>query len=361
MHQAQLHAFSGLYTQWLQRQLQAHISHFSAGSSSTPGAQPGTTGSGMTPPLTPTPGMSFSSPARDHDDQADQDEEPFTVPEAFDSPTADILLVSVDDIEFRVHRLFLVEGSAFFNRMFEDASPDAPSPSPSSASSSSSKPPLERIPFPEPARTLSLLLTYLYPLPKPILTLPQTLALLLAADKWELALPLQLLKRELFTRFLRERPLRVYGFLCSSGLGTTQEKEEAARACLAYADPRSPSSRADLIGMSALDLARLLDLRDSLAALAQQIVERDIPQQCPHGFPLATTGLIGRWKAALGERLGRNPTGRVMEGWESIGEVLWPEGVVASCRMCVPADARRACLEKVAKVKRDIDELAVVL
>ncbi|KZO98270.1 hypothetical protein CALVIDRAFT_38454 [Calocera viscosa TUFC12733] len=315
MHQAQLHAFSGLYTQWLQRQLHAHVSRSPAS----------VLGRGMTPPLTPPPMPSPASPASQ--DQEEQHADPFQVPEPFLSPTADIILVSLDGIEFRVHRLFLREGSGFFRRMFEDASPSPPA----QAKSNPQEPEPERIPFPEPAPLLSQLLTQLYPLPKPPLSLDSTLTLLLLSDKWELALPLQLLKQDLLTRFLDQRPLRVYGFLCSSGLGTQEELERAARACLAHSDPRAPGARQDLVGMSALDLARPLDVRDALAARAKQLVE-DIPQQCPHGFPLATSGLIGRWKTALGERLGRNPTGGVLGGWESAGEVLWPEGVAASCR-----------------------------
>ncbi|EJU01815.1 hypothetical protein DACRYDRAFT_116255 [Dacryopinax primogenitus] len=350
MHQAQLHAFSGLYTQWLQRQLQAHV-----GSLSLPDQvalrlpQPGML------PLS-SPGVSTLPPPEELDDE----EEKLELPPEFYSSKPDIVLVSLEGVEFPTQKLFLSVGSAFFRRMFEDASSDA------STSTSASPDPytneLERVPWPEKASTIVHLLQLLYPLPKPRFpSLGVTLQLLLSADKWELALPLQRLKDSLLTKWAKERPLRVYGFLCSSGLGTQEEIRAVAEECLARCDPREGRWKRDLEGMSALALSSLLDARDARAAQAQKVVQREVPSHCPHGFPLATAALVGQWKAALGERLARWPTGRVMDGWESIAEVLWPEGVAASCRLCIPTEARRACIEKVAKAQWDIDALPITL
>ena len=86
-----------------------------------------------------------------------------TAASPFDRPTADAILQSSDDVQFHVHKLFLMEASPFFATMFSLPQPQAAAPATLSADN------LPVVPMTEPSSTLDALLRMCYPVPDPTL------------------------------------------------------------------------------------------------------------------------------------------------------------------------------------------------
>jgi BTB/POZ domain len=83
--------------------------------------------------------------------------EPLTIATApFDDPDADVVLCTADNVQFRVHKLFLSFASPFFRDMFK-----LPPPPPNSEDTDDGGRPI--IPVAESSRTLRLLLNFCHP------------------------------------------------------------------------------------------------------------------------------------------------------------------------------------------------------
>ncbi|GJE98567.1 hypothetical protein PsYK624_148000 [Phanerochaete sordida] len=133
--------------------------------------------------------------------------------EAFNSPTADVILRSSDDIHFRAHRLILSEASVVFAGMFSlpVLPPMAP---PSSSPNEEAKLPI--VDLSEDGETLSGLLHVLYP-GKPLQApeLGVLRKMLAAAEKYMILGAKTLLGGLLLGQGLLEtEPMRVYAVAC---------------------------------------------------------------------------------------------------------------------------------------------------
>ena len=138
----------------------------------------------------------------------------------FDRPTADIILCSSDNIEFRVLSQILIAASPIFENMLADAQPDS-----TNASGSNSATKLPVIPLTENGSTLDTLLRIVYPIEKPnkTRTLTDIPPILSAALKYMMEWPISVLTKELLA-FAPDRPLQVWAIGCELGI------EEVARA-----------------------------------------------------------------------------------------------------------------------------------
>lgn len=133
---------------------------------------------------------------------------------AFSSPTADVILRSSDNVDFRVHKLILSEASFVFEDMFS-LPPPTPTSTPSSARDD-----LPNVRMAESAETLNTLLGVLYPGKGPplvdISVIGQVLA---AADKYGMSGVSRQLEHVLLQRHIVEKePMKVYALACHHGM-----------------------------------------------------------------------------------------------------------------------------------------------
>lgn len=131
----------------------------------------------------------------------------------FTSPEADLVLISSDGQEFRVFSRFLIETSGVFRDLLD--LPTGPDNS-------------ERImTITESARTINLLLQYIYPMAHPVLSsLNDIQAVLLAADKYDVSFVTEDLRAKLVSpAVLGASPIRAYAVACRLGL-----RDEALKA-----------------------------------------------------------------------------------------------------------------------------------
>ncbi|KDQ20467.1 hypothetical protein BOTBODRAFT_124077 [Botryobasidium botryosum FD-172 SS1] len=124
----------------------------------------------------------------------------------FSSPKADIILRSSDDVEFRVHRLFLAEASTVFRDMLEI---------PQAQTQSAGELSLPIVDVTESEEVLDALLRWIYPWAgKPKVTaVAQMESYLVAASKYDIAVVLEALAEGLKPEFVEKHPLGVYGML----------------------------------------------------------------------------------------------------------------------------------------------------
>ncbi|KIP07134.1 hypothetical protein PHLGIDRAFT_127839 [Phlebiopsis gigantea 11061_1 CR5-6] len=134
----------------------------------------------------------------------------------FNSPSADVILRSSDNVDFRAHKIILAEASSILEAIFS-------LPQPTSATSASVSTPnsdanylieegLPIVPFPENSRTLNALLGILYP-GKGARDMDISLAadVLVAADKYSfLGVVTQMEVILSQSRLIEENPMRLY-------------------------------------------------------------------------------------------------------------------------------------------------------
>ncbi|KZP00683.1 hypothetical protein CALVIDRAFT_594875 [Calocera viscosa TUFC12733] len=199
---------------------------------------------------------------------------PFSKHPAFDNPDADLILRTADKVPFRVFRRILIESSDIFRDLFSIPSP--PSSSTTSLSPAQQEPPV--LDIPEPARLMNDFLLCVYPLPNPRYTsIDELFPLFDLARKYASQPVLDVLRAALVSPELMRKtvPLRVYALACKEDL--EQEKRTAAAACLEadidkaalYMEALWPEELRD---WSALDLTRLVRLRDTRFELAAELV-----------------------------------------------------------------------------------------
>ncbi|KAM5536663.1 hypothetical protein V8D89_009758 [Ganoderma adspersum] len=120
---------------------------------------------------------------------------PTVAPFPFNQDSADIILRTADHVHYHVHSIILSQASPFFRDMLSLPQPGKTVPSKTPSSDDSTKPIVD---ITEPSATLYTLLIIIYPVPKPLpASLPLVEASLVAAQKYELELPIQALKTDL--------------------------------------------------------------------------------------------------------------------------------------------------------------------
>ncbi|KAF9233503.1 hypothetical protein BU15DRAFT_53772 [Melanogaster broomeanus] len=162
--------------------------------------------------------------------------EPTTHP-AFDSPDADVALVSKDLVRFRVHSFTLKTTSGWFRSLFSLPRPsppntdsDSPSDRKPTLSPTTSSP--ETIHLDEDSSTLELLLRMISGLPiQPLSSYDIIDAILFAAEKYDMAGPTSLVRIAVLTPPLADQPLRLYA--AAARCGWTEEAKVASQRTLA--------------------------------------------------------------------------------------------------------------------------------
>jgi hypothetical protein len=153
----------------------------------------------------------------------------------FNRSSADLVIRSVDGVDFRVHKCILAEASPFFDSMFSlpQAKSETAADTPSLAADQQElKHGHPVLPVTEDAKTVELLLRFCYPYENPKLSnLDEVVAVLSAAMKYQMETvtgPLKQLLRE----HAHQSPVRVYAFAVRHSL--EDEARAAARASLRH-------------------------------------------------------------------------------------------------------------------------------
>lgn len=146
----------------------------------------------------------------------------------FNKPTADLVLRSSDNVDFRVRRAILAEASPIFDDML--SLPQPPVRTPDASSSSATEPPI--VVLTESSRTLDHLLRFCYPIDNPELsTVEDVFAVLEASKKYLMDYVVREVHRGQFARHAMREPVRMYAIACRRGWG--DEMRMTARASLA--------------------------------------------------------------------------------------------------------------------------------
>ncbi|KAI6032760.1 hypothetical protein F5J12DRAFT_796243 [Pisolithus orientalis] len=155
---------------------------------------------------------------------------------AFDSPEADIIIVSKDLTCFRVHSFTLKTTSGWFRSLFTLPHPVSSGPSNSAIPSKETLPPTastaETIHLDEDAETLEIVLRMISGLPITPFTSYDTVdAVLYASEKYDMPGPASLVRIAVLTPPLADQPLRLYA--SSSRFGWIEESRVASERTLA--------------------------------------------------------------------------------------------------------------------------------
>ncbi|KAI6044651.1 hypothetical protein EDC04DRAFT_2641449 [Pisolithus marmoratus] len=155
---------------------------------------------------------------------------------AFDSPEADIILVSRDLTCFRVHSFTLKTTSGWFRSLFTLPRPvsscpgDSGTPGKATPAPTASTP--ETIHLDEDAETLEIILRMISGLPiTPITSYDTVDAVLYASEKYDMPGPASLMQIAVLTPLLADQPLRLY--TSASRFGWVEEARVASERTLA--------------------------------------------------------------------------------------------------------------------------------
>ncbi|KZO95275.1 hypothetical protein CALVIDRAFT_599407 [Calocera viscosa TUFC12733] len=219
------------------------------------------------------------------------------VPDAFQDPSADVLLKSSDNAFFRVHKILLVIGSTYFKELFLHQT--------SASKVDSTATPIE---LSEPASIVEALLFRLYPVVKPdISNVDELILVAVAANKYGMDSVLADVQAHLLTpSILDSRPLAVYNVACRLALAET--KRWAAHRVVELYEPLDRSIRPDTVGLSAPDFIELCDLRKERVAHCLKLIDLHLPTTCHHGWELE----YGPWYQTLRTTLSRKPSAAVL-------------------------------------------------
>ncbi|PIL24739.1 hypothetical protein GSI_12625 [Ganoderma sinense ZZ0214-1] len=184
---------------------------------------------------------------------------PTVAPSPFNQDSADIVLRTSDHVHYHVHSVILSQASPFFRDMFSLPQPGKTVPSKAPSSDDSEKPVVD---ISELSATLYTLLMIIYPVPKP---LPASLSLieaaLVAAQKYDLELPMQALKNDLraslpANNLLGRNSLHVWAIACRLRLEDVAQFAATYLAFFGFDELGDPGD-AELRGVSAGDYFRL--------------------------------------------------------------------------------------------------------
>jgi len=180
---------------------------------------------------------------------------------SFDAEDADLILLSADAKEFRVHRIILSVASPVFRDMFTFPHPHDPTNQ------------LPHVHLPETTTTLDILLRYIYPIPSPKIEDFATLTnVLVSAEKYGAEGVTSRLRTVLVSsRFLDLDPLRVYAIACRWSFF---EEAKFASTRTVYVDlvKQGEGCMEDMKYMSGLDYHRLLVLQQTRKDMVQKAI-----------------------------------------------------------------------------------------
>ncbi|EIW58584.1 uncharacterized protein TRAVEDRAFT_72106 [Trametes versicolor FP-101664 SS1] len=190
---------------------------------------------------------------------------PTDAPLLFTQLSADLILRTADLVDFRVHSPILAQASPFFASMLTLPQPSAAAASSSAhdtgAGPADSETPI--VPVSEDSTTLELLLRLAYPIPKPYALMAepaQMVPALLAAAKYEMALPLETMSERLVA-LMPGSPLAVWAAACRADLkNVARQAAEALKTSWTNTGVEALSfmdGLGDMIGISAGDYHRL--------------------------------------------------------------------------------------------------------
>jgi len=271
----------------------------------------------------------------------------------FDAPDADLILVSSDDSEFRVHRCILAAASLFFADMFT-------LPQPPMAISISGDNPIPVVPVSELRHTLDSLLRFVYPVQDPpILTLDDLNPVLGAAFKYDFPSVISTLRRILVSpHFLGASPTRV--FAIASRYELEPEAQLASRYTLNVNILDSPLSD-DLKHITAYSYHRLLDLHRRRRDAAQGLlkVPEDVKcMQCNghgHASSFSPPKWWNAWERMAREELAARPTTDVIFEMGFLAKAADASG----CPRC--AGSLMDSYVFLGELKKSIDELPAMI
>lgn len=177
-------------------------------------------------------------PAAPADDSSAAPPQPTTHPE-FDSPDADVVLVSRDLVRFRMHSFTLKTTSGWFRSLFSMPRPPSTAEAGTTGGSRDARRALtpsiadpETIHLDEDSSTLELLFRMISGLPiQPLTSFDTVDTLLFASEKYDMPGPMSLVRIAVLTPPLAEQPLRLYA--AASRCGWTEEAKVASQRTLA--------------------------------------------------------------------------------------------------------------------------------
>ncbi|KIJ37457.1 hypothetical protein M422DRAFT_100218, partial [Sphaerobolus stellatus SS14] len=181
---------------------------------------------------------------------------------------ADLVLVSSDNVEFRVFGRILAESSVIFHDMIQlGESPTSPGGD-------------NRVTLTENGEILDAMLQFIYPIPDPKIVTFDTLKRLMdTADKYFLKGVMHSLKNLLVSpTFIEPQPLRAYALACMHGL--QDEAKIISRYCLKSDILQQPDLYDELALITGRDLLRLIKLHQTRANSIVTILNSTGPSPC---------------------------------------------------------------------------------
>lgn len=186
--------------------------------------------------------------------------EPKLAPYPFDLPEAEVVLVSSDDVEFRIYKHIIQLSSTVLHTRLQDITPPAPL----------------TITVSEHSRIISILLQLCYPMPEPRLEDMHDISVALAAaEKYEMQRAAQVLRAALNLRKdnTSEDPFTLYAIACHFGM--RELAVAAAKSTLRTELMRSSVSELEAIGISGGCFYRLLEYHRRCRAAVRSIFDNN--------------------------------------------------------------------------------------
>lgn len=265
----------------------------------------------------------------------------------FDACDADLILLSKDEVEFRVHRCILAPASPFFEHMLS-----LPQPADDAA--------VPIIPVSEEGAHIDALLRFIYPIPDPILTtLDELNPILDAAFKYDFPCVITTLRKHLIIpSFLETSPTRV--FAIASRFELEEEAQLASKYTLNINVLECPLSD-DLKHISAHSYCRLLGLHKRRAEAAKALLKIPDEVKCMqcngHGIAssFAPPKWWNSWKDLAASELAERPTSDVIFGMSFLAKAATMTG----CPRCAGSILHSHVFLQ--DLKRKIDELPATI
>ena len=190
-------------------------------------------------------------------------------PPPFDSKDANLVLVSSDGVEFRVHKHMIALASPVLAALIPASSTSLAPPHPYVHPRQPRQRP--RLLLSQPAHVLNIFLRFIYPIPEPpSLSLPTiSLLLSLAHDYSATSITTRMRPHLLSAIHLDNSPLAVYALASSAGMADVARL--AARRALAHPLPPARELTGSAFGLAGDTLLRLLAYRRACAAAAAEV------------------------------------------------------------------------------------------
>lgn len=306
-----------------------------------------------------------AAPAEGNDTPVPPRVEPTTHPE-FNSPDADVVLVSRDLVRFRMHSFTLKTTSGWFRSLFS-----IPRPSPSNTATGEGRdrrPALtpstadpEMIHLDEDSSTLELLFRMISGLPiQPLTSFDTVDALLFASEKYEMPGPTSLVRIAVLTPPLADQPLRLYA--AASRCGWADEAKVASQRTLAM----------DLWQDENWEMLAKVDVRSALALMKLHRLRRESLRKKLDEHPFVNASPVSycsRCRRQTDHHAWRELKHRVVAEMDSrslgdtildVGLVEWPEAKACWEAKCPYADCAIVQYDKTESmrlIKECIDSL----